>query len=117
VPLLTRHTKVGAHSMQPDGAMFDIGRFGIGPLASRIREVSDRSAPRIVALVRSGNHAAPDEQCNLARMSEKESIMPHKMRIALAATLLALAAVSTVDTASAFPRFGWWAVPLYGIPL
>jgi hypothetical protein len=42
--------------------------------------------------------------------------MPHKIRIALAVTLLALAAVSTVDTASAFPRF-WPAVPFYYIPL
>jgi hypothetical protein len=28
----------------------------------------------------------------------------HKLRIALTATLVALAAVSTIDTASAFPR-------------
>jgi hypothetical protein len=43
--------------------------------------------------------------------------MLRKTSIALAVTFLALAAMSAVDTASAFPRFGWWAVPVYGIPL
>jgi hypothetical protein len=41
--------------------------------------------------------------------------MSRKARFALAMTVLALSAVATVGTASAFP-FGR-AVPLYGIPL
>jgi hypothetical protein len=42
--------------------------------------------------------------------------MSHKMRIALAVTVLALTAASTAGPASAFPRF-WGAVTLYYIPL
>jgi hypothetical protein len=42
--------------------------------------------------------------------------MSHKTRIALALTVVALAAASTVSPASAFPRF-WGAVTLYYIPL
>jgi hypothetical protein len=40
----------------------------------------------------------------------------NKFRIALAAMIVALAAVSAIDSASAFPRF-WGAVTLYYIPL
>jgi hypothetical protein len=47
---------------------------------------------------------------------EQESKMSRKVRFALAATVLALSAVSAVGTASAFPRF-WGAVTLYYIPL
>jgi hypothetical protein len=43
--------------------------------------------------------------------------MSHKMRIALAVTVVALAAASTASPASAFNLFSWRAVPLYGIPL
>jgi hypothetical protein len=50
-------------------------------------------------------------------MSEKQESIMHKIRIALAVTALALAAASTVDTAQAFPWFGWRAVPLYYAPL
>jgi hypothetical protein len=47
--------------------------------------------------------------------------MLRKTSIALAVTCLALAAMSAVDSASAFYGgyniFAWRAVPLYGIPL
>jgi hypothetical protein len=47
--------------------------------------------------------------------------MTFKMHIALALAALALTAVATADTASAFyggyNLFAWRAVPLYGIPL
>jgi hypothetical protein len=42
--------------------------------------------------------------------------MTSKMHIALALAALALTAVATADTASAFPRF-WPAVTFYYIPL
>jgi hypothetical protein len=42
--------------------------------------------------------------------------MTNRMQIALALAALALTAVATADTASAFPRF-WGAVTLYYIPL
>jgi hypothetical protein len=42
--------------------------------------------------------------------------MLRKTSLALAVTCLALAAMSAVDTASAFPRF-WGAVTFYYIPL
>jgi hypothetical protein len=48
---------------------------------------------------------------------KQESIMLHKIRIALAVTALALAAVSTVDAAQAFPRFGWGVVTFAYYPL
>jgi hypothetical protein len=77
-----------------------------------------RSAPGIVSAARSGNHAAPLTAIQRRSHERKqESIMPHKMRIALAVTLLALAAVSTVGTAQAFPFFSWGAVAGYYIPL
>jgi hypothetical protein len=88
---------------------------GIAPLVhsgavSRIHEACVRSVRWIVRANRSGNHAAP-------RRSRKESIMPRRMSIALAVTVLALAAASTVNTAAAFPYFFWPAVPGYLIPL
>jgi hypothetical protein len=43
--------------------------------------------------------------------------MRHKMRIALAVTVLALMAASTASPASAFNWFSWRAVPFYLIPL
>jgi hypothetical protein len=43
--------------------------------------------------------------------------MLHKLRVALPVTLLALAAVSSIDSASAFSWFGWPAVAGYYIPL
>jgi hypothetical protein len=51
----------------------------------------------------------------------RRTIMLRKTSIALAVTCLALAAMSAVDSASAFYGgyniFAWRAVPLYGIPL
>jgi hypothetical protein len=43
--------------------------------------------------------------------------MLNKIHIAVAVTLVALAAVSIADTASAGSWFSWRAVPLYMIPL
>jgi hypothetical protein len=109
----------GQKAAEPHGEWRLWPRAGLVPGASdsRMREISIRSALGIVPAGRSGNHAVP-MMTNQPRSRERnqESIMPHKIRIALAVTLLALAAVSTVDTASAFPRF-WPAVPFYYIPL
>jgi hypothetical protein len=41
----------------------------------------------------------------------------NKFRIALAAMIVALAAVSAIDSASAFPHRFWHAVTFYYVPL
>jgi hypothetical protein len=49
-------------------------------------------------------------------LRRRRDMMLRKTALALAVTIMALAAMSAADTASAFP-FAWRAVPLYGIPL